>query len=340
LDLERPLSRDTQVTVRTANGHLLAEGKLQPVRGGWGPQHRGGPISGQGQGELRIAALAGRGVIAPPFPEFFVVRVTRGAEPASGGIVTVESDGGQAVMAENGSINSLGNASGTITTTSREASIRLRASASNRSGTLTAALPTVPGAMWLDPEGLSEKPPRLRIVSPVAAAIAYVTIADDTARLWGGSVALEASSRAAADGTIDWPLTSSADGPAGTARPAWVTISPDVRAESALSVGWPILIDNKMRPLRPSDALDERRFSDMVLLDGMPDAEAHEATMRYVARLLGLIGTVAGLALSALLVLEKALSSMLGRARLWALYGCATTVGLTAVGVVGLWLFG
>jgi hypothetical protein len=341
--LDHPLDRGERVIVRSSRAGVIADGPLEPVHGGWGPLRRGGPLPAQGQGPLSVSAIAGRGVIAPPFPEFLIVRVASGKDPASGAVVRVETDGATAQMAESGLVNSLGNASGTVSATTREAAIRLTAqSPQGLGGTLVVPLPTITGAMWLDPDGLSEKPPRIRIVSPVPRSLAYVTIADDTARLWGGTIPLAPGEKAASEGSVPWPVARSSDVPAHTVRQAWITVSPDVFAASAMSVGWPILLGDGLAPVRPSDALEERRFADFLLLDGVPATEHREARTRAAARVIGMVGVGSGLVLAALIAIEQALPAMRKRPRGWprtaAIYGAAACLAIALLSVAAMWI--
>ncbi|HKQ68269.1 MAG TPA: hypothetical protein VJT73_02980, partial [Polyangiaceae bacterium] len=186
-------------------------------------------------------------------------------------------------------------------------------------GSWNGILPVVPGAIWLDPELVSQH--RIRVVAPVPREVAYATIATRTARLWGGAIALAKDERGFAAGEISWP---DLDAPAE--EPKWLTLASDPRATGAGTVGWPLHPD-----------AGERAFRDWLLLDGMPRAEERDNARRHRARTLSAASLFAAAVLEGVLLAHGTYGRGM-RSWAWLAVAIATVVfAFAALGVVAMW---
>jgi hypothetical protein len=310
-DVQIPLPSRARGTVyavvRTVDGRPLLEGEIAHGLAGWGESRSNGPVlAGQHEGDLTVTAATGRGMFATPFRDDLLLRVQHRGLPAPGASVTVEADGADLDAAPGsrkaGTVAVVTRPNGTATIgvipASYDVEVAIEARALGLSGRWHGPLPVTPGAMWLEPDRAKNGP--LRVVSPVPRAVAYATIATRTERLWGGQIALFPDAAGFSSGSIGWPLRD--DFPA----PAWLTLASDPRATGSGTVGWPIQTD----PTQPTDqVLEERHFPDLLLLDGMPQAEHREILRRHQARNLGIAALVVAALLEILLLADAARSA-------------------------------
>jgi hypothetical protein len=324
-------------TVGTEDGQTLAEGELAGAPG-WGAATREARIAGHANGELSVALYASRGVLAAPFRDELIVVVTRNGIAVPRARVDVQADGAELDGATPDGHAHIpagedGRARVGVKPLAHTLEVEVRADAGAATGSFTGVLPVVPGAMWLDPEGIREH--KLRIVSPVARDVAYATLASPTERLWGGAIALLPDAQGFAQGAIDWPAVgprTTVSASADASGPLWLTLSSDPRGSGGGTVGWPVPTPNAA-----SAPLDERAFRDRLLLDGMPAAEHRDASRRGRAR------TLSAVALGAAAVLEAVLlGQTAGRpgGRSWAglVVAIATIVlAFAAIEVVVMW---
>jgi hypothetical protein len=382
LPLAAPLRGRIRATVLADGGKPLASGFLRRESSSWGTEPRVARLAGLAEGELSLRVAAARGVFAAPFPDELVVEARRAGTAVAGASVRVKVEGARLTLraspepADDGSqedevlgvTGGEGRFSLRVAPLSHVVEVAVEARGAGTSGSWHGNLPVVPGAMWLDPVALASR--KLRIVSPAPRDAAYVNIATSGTRLWGATVPLRPDARGFASGEIDWP------GAARTASPddgvVWVTVASDARATGSGTVGWPVRVRDGLVPdvALPGDGesarsfgLDERRFAELLLLDGMPQAERRDEARRTRARLLAGAALMAAAMLEALLLFEAARSSernllaLLEASRaidpgaalrphragavMWLAIAIATVVlGFAAVGVFVLWKTG
>jgi hypothetical protein len=307
-DVQIPLSGRARgkvhAVVRPVDGPPLLEGELTQGPAGWGASAARGPIlAGRREGDLTVTVAASRGVFACPFRDELLVQIEQNGRPIAGANVTVEAQGADLDGAPKGGAISVvteprGTAAIGVIPTSHDVDVTIEARALGLSGLWRGPLPVTPGAMWLDPARVKNGP--LRVVSPVPHAMAYATIATRTERLWGGQVALLPDRAGFSSGSIDWPLGD--DAPV----PAWLTLASDPRATGSGTTGWPLRIGPAQMP---HEALEERHFPEMLLLDGMPQAERRDVRRRSQARKLGAAALIAAVLLEVLLLVDTARSA-------------------------------
>jgi hypothetical protein len=384
-DVEVPLAAPAQGRIRatvTAKGARwpLASGFLARGTSDWGGEPRGARLRGHTEGDLSVRVAAKRGVFAAPFSDGLLIEVTRAGAAVPRAEVQIKGEGvelgvGPALsrVSEAGASEPDAQASGRTGEDGRlelwaaprshivDLSVEVRAA--RERGSFQGGLPVIPGAMWLDPARLPSK--KLRVVSAVPRSTAYLVISTRSERLWGGAVELTTDALGFASGELDWPPL-----PNGGAvnETVWVTVASDVRASGSGTVGWPVrMADLEGQPAdgaaAPPLGLEERRFPELLLLDGMPQAERRDAERRARARLLAGAALMAAALLEALLLFEAARSSeknlqaLVEAARaidpaqalrphrvgavMWLAIGVATVVlAFAAVGVVVLWKTG
>jgi hypothetical protein len=369
VDVQIPLAANARGKVRTVvrpvDGRPLLQGVFARDAAGWGASRTSGPLlAGRSEGDLSINVAAGRGVFAAPFRDDLIVQVERQGRPVPGADVVVEAQGGTLEHATDSnkasSVSIVTGSHGTavvgVTPASHDVDVAITARALGSSGSWWGGLPVTPGAMWLDPEPVGNG--KLRAVSPVRRETAYATIASRTERLWGGSIALSADPTGFFSGEIDNPLGDDAP------RPAWITLASDAAATGSGTTGWPL----RTGPARsPADALEERHFADLLLLDGMPQAERLDFLRRRRARELGFAALLAAALIEVLLLADAARSAErdlqkveaafaesddaggtkkgrrlgTGRALLWLVVAAAVVVlAFSGIGVVLLWKTG
>jgi hypothetical protein len=310
-DVQIPLSRRVRgkvhVVVRPVDGPPLLEGELARGPAGWGASAVRGPIlAGRSEGDLTVTVAASRGVFTYPFRDELLVQIEQNGRPVPGANVTVEAEGADldgAPGVQKGSAISVvtqprGTAAIGVIPTSHDVDVTIEAHALGLSGLWRGPLPVTPGAMWLDPARTKNGP--LRVVSPVPHTTAYATIATRTERLWGGQVALVPDRAGFSSGSIDWPFGDDAP------FPAWLTLASDPRATGSGTTGWPLRIGPAQSP---DEALEERHFPEMLLLDGMPQAERRDVLRRSRARKLGAAALIAAVLLEVLLLADTARSA-------------------------------
>jgi hypothetical protein len=216
-------------------------------------------------------------------------------------------------------------------------------------GAWRGTVPVIPGAMWLDP---ASNPDSLRIVSPVARPLAYVSVASAHARLYGAILPLAVDSRGFASAVLPVPWDRLGGLPE---EPIWVVVSSDARETGTGTTGWPLPgSQSAIDPFRR----EARVFRDSILLDGMPRAEALERGRRRRARTIA-VGTLAfsGL-LEALLLFRAARDGTFGLRNpdAWEIAGVAPpsptragfllvavgtlVLALTAIGLAVVWKLG
>jgi hypothetical protein len=317
--------------VEGARGERLARGVLEPSRERWrAAERRGGWLTGQASGELVLRVAPLEGALAVPFRSALVLEAANADGSAARGVqLRFESDGA-----------ALGNSVATTDERGRarvqleplEHAISLRVEARGKAGALGrwyGALPVVPGALHGVLDGR-----RLRVRSPIAREHAYVALVDEHARLAGMVVELTPDATGGAEGSIELTMLgaqhaagyfsegsdadpspaevnpagtppqlnfsegSDADpSPAGSHPQLWAVISSEADKRSAAVVGWPLR--GAGWPPRTFDALDQP------LLDGLPEALAHERAARRGRRRAAALGAgLAGLLTAALFVLE------------------------------------
>lgn len=310
-DVQIPLSGRAHGKVRTivrpVGGPPLLEGELARGPAGWGASATRGPLrADRREGDLTVNVAAARGVFAYPFRDELLVQIEQNGHPVPSATVTVEAQGADlegAPGSRKGSALSVateprGSVTIGVIPTSHDVDVTIEARALGLSGLWRGPLPVIPGAMWLDPARTKNGP--LRVVSPVPHATAYATIATRTERLWGGQVALLPDRAGLSSGSIDWPLGDDAP------FPAWLTLASDPRATGSGTTGWPLPIGPA---LLPNEALEERHFPEMLLLDGMPQAERRDVRRRSQARNLGVAALIAAAVLEVLLLADTARST-------------------------------
>jgi len=217
---------------------------------------------------LRAAAM--RGAFAVPFEDALFVEaklggggpaprvalhvVGTGVTPPSQDVVT--DDSGRAVLR--------------LTPVEHAASVKIDArGAGDQQGSLTVALPVIPGALHADVVGPCSDNCVLEIASPIPRETAYVAIVTARARVAGSIVALKPDGKGGARGELTLlPLSSD---------PTWAIVSSESDLRSPSVVGWPIdrRPANEPRPtFEPGDVL---------WLDGVaPRAAAETARARRV----------------------------------------------------------
>jgi hypothetical protein len=307
-DVQIPLSGRARgkvhAVVRPVDGPPLLEGEFAQGPAGWGASAARGPIlAGRCEGDLTVKVAASRGVFACPFRDELLVQIEHNGRPVPGANVTVEAQGADLDGAPKGGAISVvteprGTAAIGVIPASHDVDVTIEARALGLSGLWRGPLPVTPGAMWLDPARAKNGP--LRVVSPVPHATAYATIATRTERLWGGQVALLPDRAGFSSGSIDWPLGD--DAPV----PAWLTLASDPRATGSGTTGWPLRIGPAQMP---HEAFEERHFPEMLLLDGMPQAERRDVQRRSQARKLGAAALIAAVLLEVLLLADTARSA-------------------------------
>ena len=346
LDFSAEVSGPIHAVVTTEpDAGVLAEGDFVGNSAEWGrlPGHPA-RLVGHASGDLAIEVAARRGVFAAPFRDDLVVTVRDGERPVGGARVTLRTDaadlaGATAPSDAESSVTLIasdrGEASFGVTPRMHSVEVDIDVTAGGRSAAWRGVLPVVPGAIWLHHTSYADG--SINVFAPVPREIAYVTLATAKARLWGGIIPLAVDTLGFSRGSIGWPAVARAP-EIGTPEPLWVTLSSDPFQTSAGTVGWPVY--RASWPVVPTAILDEHPFRDLLLLDGMPAAEARDRDRRYRARAL------AAVALGAAAVLEGVLlahgSGARGvRAWAWTAIAIATVAfAFAAIGVVVMWKTG
>lgn len=275
---ERAPEAPIELRVSEVGGQPLAAGDLGLVPEGWGPgEATSAEIRGPRSGELAIRVAIPRGVLASPFREEAVVEVRRYGAPAPGARVTVTALGASLDAAEVLSASARvrlvadeeGRARFGVTPTAHAAEIEVNAALGGDTGHFEGRLSIMPGALWLEPA--APEAVTRRIVSPVAREVAYVSVATARSRIFGAAVPLSPTEEGFSEGILDLsPALSSLL----RRDPVVVTVATSAGFDGAATVGWPL-----SPPHDPFSAVSQP-FADVLLLDGMPRAEAAERERR------------------------------------------------------------
>ncbi|WP_437671058.1 hypothetical protein [Sorangium sp. So ce131] len=285
------LKEPVAVQVATRAGEVLMEGEvpLLPPPAATEPS----ALPGAARGELRLRVTAARGTLAAPFPEVVhVVVETEGGAPGAGVRVEARAAGAELEGQGGGPVERLAGANGAVELALKplshavELTLRATQPAGTSAGPPDAAgaadvdaaalgtwdgrLPVIPGAIWLDPDGLSGERPALRLVSPAPKPRAYVSIGSTRGRLVGAIVPLAPDGAGFFSGTLALP--------AGLGAEGWAVIAGDPYEQGAGTVAW---------PLSRAGSTSQQRVQ--LLADGMPAAEAREQARAERARRAGLL---------------------------------------------------
>ncbi|HET9934130.1 MAG TPA: Ig-like domain-containing protein, partial [Polyangiaceae bacterium] len=265
----------------TRDGRELARGRVQLSRETWlaRAQRRGGYHGGAASGELEIVIAPGRGVFAVPFGAPLFLRVKREGRALAGAELELRSDGAK-VNPSRVTTNAEGIARVELTPLEHVVTLQARATAGEHSGTLAATIPIAPGALFVrrTTEGL-------RVSSPVPRDVAYLTLLNESGRVRGLRVSLQATPEGA-----ESELVSANDLPDG---PLWARAASEPFATGTSAVGWPLTdaVD------APAKTLDVR---DVLLLDSSAAATQIERLRRRRvlgwAVVVGLVGALTSIA--------------------------------------------
>ncbi len=285
LDFGREPPGAIQVRVR-AEGRLLAHGTLALAADHWrnGAARRGGYFSAHSPGELSLSIAPGRGAFAVPFAAPLWIHVERGAAPAADVELTLEAEGASVTPRQLRS-DARGFAQARLTPREHVVTVAVHARAEAATGELSASIPVVPGAMFVELEA-----GQLRVRSPIQREAAFVTLVSEMGSLQTARVALSPSSDGSASGVL-----SVAEPPSPS---AWAVVSGEPSGSSSALVGWPVVVDET--PPRTFDVANR------VLFDSAPTALAEERARRRRVRAIALWVALAGALLSVFDLMSRA----------------------------------
>jgi hypothetical protein len=247
---------------------VLAEGRLalDPERWRSAARRSGGWLSGQTRGTLAVRVAAESGTFAVPFEGALMVQVLEPradgsaeasdeARPLAGAHIEVELDG--AALAGPSPLSAdTGLSRVALRPEEHAVSARVVARAGDRHGEWYGALPVTPGALSAAREGNG-----LLVRSPIARALAFVSVVTWNERLAGAIVPLTVADDGSASGR--WALDAELLGRIER-EACWVVVSSEYDKRSAGAVGWP-LTPPGFDPAAPGLTFD---VADAVLLDG------------------------------------------------------------------------
>jgi hypothetical protein len=262
------------LSIRIADGErVFAEGPIAPGPRGL-PAARPTAIGGTERGDMAVRVEAARGIMASPFEE--EIRVSAGKLGGEASVEVVSAFGAE-VQPERAAFGEGGRAALRVKALAHNVELSLKVKdGAGKEGAWEGYLPIVPGAMWLDPQGL---PGELRIASPAPRERAYVSLFSEEGRVFGAVVPLSKAASGFHAGSVPLPE------PLRSAKALQVVIAGDPYEQGAGTAAWPIAPpEGKASPPRVA-----------LLLDGVPRAEAREMERASGARRVGvmLVGAAA-----------------------------------------------
>ena len=311
-------------------------------------------LSGRRSGDLRIEVAALRGIMAAPFPDQILIRVSRPADAAdvANASISLSAQGVDLPKDTNLRTDAFGRLLLRLTPTFHSPTIEIRATdEAGVQGAFEGVLPVQAGALWLDPDALARG--RIEVASPVGHRHAYITVFNRNARLFATRLDMTADADGGARGGIALPPLPDGD--------LWLLTSPDPQGQGveAQTVAWPLTLGTRDEP-RPS-ARDGARVLTPLLLDGVPTMTANLRSDAVAGRFRAMLILAAAALLESVLLawrarqarreLELLLAShadidealtkaMLGGSRFWiklVIAALVIAVGFTAMALV-TWL--
>ncbi|MET0794681.1 MAG: hypothetical protein ABW061_24395 [Polyangiaceae bacterium] len=286
LAFDRPAHGPVRLELRDAARRLLASGNVELDGARWAARarRRGGWIRGRSEGELVLSIAPERGTFVVGSPDFLLIRVERAGGPAPAVALRVSAEGARISGGEDLHSDARGRARIAFEATELNPTLRVEAlGEAGSSGLIDSGVPVVPGGLFARVTG-SE----LRVESAVPRSEAFFSAASDAGRVTGGRISLSPNLRGGAVGTATLPALP---------HPSWIVVSSDIDQNSAAAIGWPL--EAQAEPAQTFDV------PDVLLLDGLPAAFAHEQERRSRVRWLSASFIALAFALSIVMLVVR-----------------------------------
>jgi len=228
-------------------------------------------LSGTQTGDFKFSVQLARAIMATTFDETLILSLSQtNAQPASGAKIGIDGDVLVRSSRDDLHLDAQGSLRLVLRPLDHHARLEISASLPGNppsTGSWSGELPVQAGAMWLDPDALKAR--TISVFAPVVNRAAYLTVFNQTSRIFSTRLELVPDQLGGANGSM--PL------PSFIPEPAWLLVCPDPPGlgHEIDTIAWPL---SQPQPAAAST------IHTPLLYDGMPAALSRARAKAILAR--------------------------------------------------------